>query len=240
MRQIATFSVAAIMLSAAGPAGAAQIGVASTIAPDVSGTLNGNTVSLNVGDGVHENQVIETSSAGSTQLIFVDETAFNIGPGSTITLDEFIYSPNQGTGSVILGVTQGAFRFISGNAPPETYTIRTPTATIGLRGTIFNGFVDGVLTVIELIKGKLYICPAQGSTVEGQGVSGGGNNNRVNEDDCELVEEPGEYYIGQNVGGDDGTGGGGSDPNDGADDLEDPFEEPMDHGCEECEYYPYD
>jgi hypothetical protein len=120
-------------------------------------------------------------------------------------------------------VGQGAFRFITGSATPESYTVRTPTATIGMRGTIWEGIVDRALTIVKLIQGKLYICPTQGSTLQGQGLG----PRRQNQDGCVLVEEPGTYYVGTDAS--DAAGGGPGDPddpddpNDGIDDLDDPF-----------------
>ena len=41
----------------------------------------------------------------------------------------------------------GALRFVSGKLPDKAYTIHTPTATIGIRGTIID-------VVVERIAGK--------------------------------------------------------------------------------------
>ena len=40
-----------------------------------------------------------------------------------------------------MSTVQGFFRLISGNSPSEAYTIRTPTMTIGLRGTGIDWYV---------------------------------------------------------------------------------------------------
>jgi hypothetical protein len=204
-------------------AGAEQIGVASTVADQLTGTLGAQSGTLHTGDAVFQNQVLVTDGSGSAQFLFIDETVFSIGPNSHVTLDEFVYNASQGTGQVLLNVSQGAFRFITGSAAPESYTVRTPTATIGMRGTIWEGIVDRVLTIVKLIQGKLYICPTQGSTLQGQGLG----PRRQNQDGCVLVEEPGTYYVGMDAS--DAAGGGPGDPddpddpNDGIDDLEDPF-----------------
>jgi hypothetical protein len=210
------------------PLAAEEIGVASTVASNVTGTVGANTGAVTAGDPLYVNEAIVSDGNGSAQFLFIDETVFNIGPNSSVVLDEFVYNASQGTGSVLLNVSQGAFRFITGSATPESYTIRTPTATIGLRGTIFEGVVDAALTIIELIKGKLYLCPVQGSTVEGQGLE---QTRQRNEGECELVEDPGLYYIGADASGASSGGPGDpddpDDPNDGADNLDDPFH---DHG----------
>ncbi len=203
------------VLALASGAAADEIGVASSVENQVSGTLGTRSAALNTGDSVFHNEQISSGAGGSAQLMFLDETIFNIGPNSDVVLDEFVYNPNAGTGQIILNVSRGTFRFITGSARPESYTIRTPTATIGVRGTIFKGIVDALRTLVTLLQGKLYICPVRpNDSVQGQGV----DQNRVNEDDCVLVEEPGQYQIGQNVeGGGDNPPPGGTDPNDAED-----------------------
>jgi hypothetical protein len=78
--------------------------------------------------------VIRTGTDSKSQLLFRDETTLSIGPDSEIALDKFVYSP-QGS-SVSLNATKGVFRFISGSAPKNAYEIKTPSATVGVRGTI--------------------------------------------------------------------------------------------------------
>lgn len=233
-RSVRTILLAATVglssLWTAAVADAEQIGVASTVADQLTGTLGAQSGTLRTGDAVFQNQVLVTDGSGSAQFLFIDETVFSIGPNSHVTLDEFVYNASQGTGQVLLDVGQGAFRFITGSATPESYTVRTPTATIGMRGTIWEGIVDKALTIIKLIQGKLYICPAQGSTLQGRGL---GRNRRQNQDGCELVDEPGTYYVGTDAS--DAAGGGPGDPddlddpNDAIDDLEDPFSQEEDY-----------
>ena len=51
-------------------------------------------------------------------------------------LDRFVYNPNRGSGNVVLSTARGALRFVTGAQNPTNYTIKTPVATIGVRGTI--------------------------------------------------------------------------------------------------------
>ena len=39
---------------------------------------------------------------------------------------------------ITIRLTDGAFRFITGNSDKKSYKIETPTATIGVRGTILD------------------------------------------------------------------------------------------------------
>lgn len=58
-----------------------------------------------------------------------------------MVLDKFVYDSDKKTGSIVLDLTKGAFRFITGVASKPTYLIRTPNASITVRGTIFDMYV---------------------------------------------------------------------------------------------------
>jgi hypothetical protein len=61
-----------------------------------------------------------------------------------VTIDRFVYDPAANSRATGIAVAKGAFRFMSGRAsgrPSGPVTVRTPIATIGIRGTIFEGVV---------------------------------------------------------------------------------------------------
>jgi hypothetical protein len=72
-----------------------------------------------------------------------------------VTLDRFVFDPNRGAGNVVVSATRGALRFVSGSQQPSSYTIRTPVATIGVRGTIVDLYIrqqsNGLYTVIAIL-----------------------------------------------------------------------------------------
>lgn len=177
---------------------AERIGVAAKVKSQVTGTVGSRTVALNNGDAVFHRQVISANAEGSAQLIFVDETVFSVSRGATVTLDKFIYNPARKSGSIILNVSKGAFRFISGVALPSTYMIKTPVATIGIRGTIFSGnVISRNYMTLNLQKGKLLICPERGKRVQGN--LGRQTKAGPGQEDCTLVE-PGSFSVGSGVG----------------------------------------
>lgn len=198
---------------------AQRIGVASTVNNTVTGTVGGRTNALRAGDAVFHREVISSETGAEAQLMFVDETVFNVGSGATVTLDEFIYNPNQKAGNIVLNVTKGAFRFISGSAQPSSYTIKTPVATIGVRGTIFTGnILSELFMTLKLLKGQLLICLKQGAKIEGSGINFDQPAERRHGEDCYLVD-PGTFNVGFGPLDDPETPpGDDSDPNDGDDD----------------------
>lgn len=145
---------------------AARIGVVAVVKNTVSGSTGGQTRVINVGAGVFQNQVITTGAASSAQLLFRDETSLTIGASARLTLDRFVYNPSRKTGDIVVNVVQGAFRFVSGSAAPGSYKIKTPVASIGLRGTIVEGYVSpggGLLLVI--VEGSVIVRTANGTTI---------------------------------------------------------------------------
>lgn len=138
-----TFLALILGLLASPTSDAAQkIGIASAVKNSVESVLGGSRSVIKVGDGLFENQTVETADDATAQLLFSDETTMTVGPRSAVVLDKFVYNPQTRTGEVVLNATKGAFRFISGAARPDTYKIKTPIATIGVRGTIVDGYCD--------------------------------------------------------------------------------------------------
>lgn len=81
---------------------------------------------------------VQSENAGRMQVLLMDETVFTIGPNSDLVIDEFVYDPSTGAGKVTANFTKGMLRYVSGKvaaASPGNVTIRTATATIGVRGT---------------------------------------------------------------------------------------------------------
>ncbi len=167
MLRIATFLVMIFgLVLAGGQAMAQRIGVASVVKNEVSGSAAGSNRVIKVGAGVFQNEVITTGVASSAQLLFRDETSLTIGASARLTLDRFVYNSSRKTGDIIINVAQGAFRFVSGSARPGSYRIKTPVASIGLRGTIVEGYVspDGSLLLV-IVEGSVIVTSADGTTV---------------------------------------------------------------------------
>jgi hypothetical protein len=63
-------------------------------------------------------------------------------------------------------VTRGALRFISGNMPSQSYEIRTPAGSIGVRGTILDVIVyENGEVVLQLVEGALTFLDLNGQSV---------------------------------------------------------------------------
>ena len=92
---------------------------------------------------------IVTAPASMLQILLLDRSNFTVGANARVTIDKFVYDPNRSASAVGANVAKGAFRFMSGKAVhrmPGQTSVRTPVASIGVRGTVFEGAVgpDGV------------------------------------------------------------------------------------------------
>lgn len=87
---------------------------------------------------------VRTGRSSHAQILLLDRTSFQIGANAQLTIDRFVYDPNRSASAVGASVARGSFRFVSG-APtrrrPGESGIRTPAASIGVRGTIVEGVV---------------------------------------------------------------------------------------------------
>jgi len=129
---------------AAHPALAAKtgIGITSLVVEQVDGIRAELKRRLFRQDDVFQDEVVETGSRSASELHFADDTRITVGPNSRVVLDKFVYDPDPGEGAFALQVTQGVFRFFSGNMASSNYSIETPSVTVGVRGTIISGGVD--------------------------------------------------------------------------------------------------
>ncbi len=122
------------------------VGNTFTVVRTVMGTLDADTRQLRLADDIYHNELIETKEGSATEVVFIDETKLALGPNSSIVLDKFVYDPRPDKSSFVATATKGVFRFVTGNLPKSSYTIHTPTATIGIRGTAFTLVVSSLET----------------------------------------------------------------------------------------------
>jgi hypothetical protein len=85
---------------------------------------------------VFEKEKVTTSPTGRTALQFLDNTRIQVGPNSTVVLDKYVYDPNRQVGEVGVNFSKGIFRFVTGGLKnKDGYDLKTPTATMVVRGT---------------------------------------------------------------------------------------------------------
>jgi hypothetical protein len=109
------------------------------------------------------NDIVRPEKASQLQILLLDRSTFTVGANARIAIDRFVYDPAAKSRALGVSVTRGAFRFMSGRTlgrPSGPVSVRTPVATIGIRGTIFEGVVGE--DAIEIAKHE----PAIGKKVK--------------------------------------------------------------------------
>jgi trimeric autotransporter adhesin len=146
---------------------AQRVGVDSAVNPNAMGIPPGALPRrLVLGQDVVFNERITTEEQGQTQILFVDESTLSVGPNANMVIDQFVYDPNAGTGKLVASLGRGVFRFVGGKLSKQdnAVTMRTPTATIGIRG--------GVMLVDQGPDGRLEVIFVYGKGVTITGLNG--------------------------------------------------------------------
>jgi hypothetical protein len=93
---------------------------------------------------VKMNDTVSTARA-KAQLTFEDKTTVKLTEHSKIIIDDFVYDPKKGAGKLGMKMALGTARYASGQIAknnPQQVAIKTPTASIAVRGTDFSMTVD--------------------------------------------------------------------------------------------------
>lgn len=108
------------------------------------------------------------TGAGRVKIVFQDNSTVNITEQSKLVIDTFVYDPNPKKGRMALKFASGTIRFATGNGMAKSnINLRSPSATIAVRGT------DFVTTVDEFGKSLIILLPEEDGSVGEITVSNG-------------------------------------------------------------------
>lgn len=100
-----------------------------------------------------------TTGAAGQQILFRDKTGISAGADTTVTVTSASCDAKTGAGNIVIDVAKGAFRYVTGDTA-GSHTIKAPLSTVGVRGTVIEGYIDpktGV-EVWVLIEGAFEVC----------------------------------------------------------------------------------
>jgi len=86
---------------------------------------------------IEEKDVINASKKSRAQIRFKDQTVITVGANSVLKVEQFLFGNAQNS-KAEFGMLKGAFRSITGKIgkmSPKKFNLKTPTATIGIRGS---------------------------------------------------------------------------------------------------------
>jgi hypothetical protein len=93
-----------------------------------------------VGASLQVNDSIVTGADGAVGVTLRDNTRLTAGPNTTLDLNTFRFDKTTHQGEMDASVKRGSLSVISGKiakASPDGVQFRTPTVTLGVRGTEF-------------------------------------------------------------------------------------------------------
>ena len=135
-----SLTVLLILLSAPGLA-LAQAGRFLLAVGDVAVARGQAEIRAATGTLVQSGDTIRVGPASNAQIRMTDESIVGLRPGTVFRIDAYEYS-GQAEPRSIFSLLKGGFRTVTGAIgrlhSRERYAVRTPTATIGIRGTHYT------------------------------------------------------------------------------------------------------
>lgn len=113
-----------------------------------SGVLERGKIVLDGVTGVNvQSMDTAVTAKGKMRIDFIDDTRVDITEHSRLLIDDFVFDPGSGNASLGLTAALGTVRYASGQIAKnyqQNVKIKTPSATIGVRGTDFIMVVDEI------------------------------------------------------------------------------------------------
>lgn len=167
---------------------------------------------------VYGGDTLVTGARGSAQVRFTDGSIMALKANTKFRIDEYRYQGNAESDSSIYSLIVGGFRTLSGaigKTNKSAYQVKTPVATIGIRGTFWEGNYDEQNGLgLGVWDGGITACNNAGCADFGQGANHNFGTVTSEDEEPEGQDEPppGIGGEGGNGGGDDGGEGGPNDP----------------------------
>ncbi|MGM0738967.1 MAG: FecR family protein [Bacteroidota bacterium] len=117
---------------------AQSVGQAVGVSQNAFLNRDGRDGYLEQGGDVLLGDVISTGNSGQVQILFQDGTKIAISQNSSLVIERVLFDSSNTASEFTVNAVGGAFRFLSGNSSPSSYSIRTSNATMGVRGTAFD------------------------------------------------------------------------------------------------------
>ena len=137
--------------------------------PLLAKKLNGTTKILTRNSAVEEGDTLITEKRTYARIKFIDSSDVTLRPGTLFKVERFSYNEKAPKNdSAIMSLVKGGLRSVTGKISKrgnqDAYEMRTPTATIGVRGTVYGAtFCQG--SECGSLPAGLYVDVADGKIV---------------------------------------------------------------------------
>jgi hypothetical protein len=137
----------------------ASIGYISAMRGDVFIKRDGEISRAFKGFKLENRDSIETTRSGKAQIIFNDKTVIRVGRSSVFEIENYLFEKDKKP-DVKFKVKSGFFSAVTGKIgkiSKDSFKLKTKTATIGIRGTHFQGIVSDESEDIACLKGEIFL-----------------------------------------------------------------------------------
>src|SRR5574338_615195 len=156
-------------------------------------------------DELVQNEALRTEQESTIAIKFIDGSELSVEQSSEMVLSDYVFDGSASTG--LIDLNNGLFHFTSNGQDDQGVKLRTPVATIGVRGTEFLVHVDqDQATIIDILSGAVDATPhGKGKPItcyEGQIIL------IATADDDAMCGEIGSFSTAAGPANNDGPGGG--------------------------------
>jgi hypothetical protein len=121
------------------------IGYVKTVTGEAWVSNAGQRVRAQRGTPILLGSQLQTQAGASLGVSFKDNTMMSFGPSTELTVDEYLYAPEDNQLKLSTRLIRGTLNYISGviaKLKPDAVSVRTPIGVIGVRGTEFLAKVE--------------------------------------------------------------------------------------------------
>jgi hypothetical protein len=133
----------------------------------VEGKAQANERSLTRGASIFISDLIKVAASSKLQIRFSDGGMLNLIERTEYRINTYEFN-KEGKNEYSAELAKGGFRALSGsigNANPDGYNVKTPVATIGIRGTIFEANIVNGETFFGCENGQISVRNAAGERI---------------------------------------------------------------------------
>jgi len=113
-----------------------------------------------IGLNIENKDIFLTHKNSKIQLMFKDDTVVTIGPNSKFSIENYLFNNKKSKAN--FSFTEGVIKVLDGTIGklvPKNFTVKTPNAIIGIRGTMFVIEITNTITKVGMLQGQLYFKP---------------------------------------------------------------------------------
>ncbi|PZR00749.1 MAG: hypothetical protein DI533_09515 [Cereibacter sphaeroides] len=142
------------------------VGRADRVVKSVTAQGGGSTRYLSARAPIYMAETLQSHARARLEATLQDDTRITMGENAVIRVEDFLFAKGEKGGRLSLQVLDGAVRFVGGGIETNggEIKVRTPFASVGVRGTDFwAGPLDGAFAVF-VVSGAVTVSNA-GRTV---------------------------------------------------------------------------